>query len=254
MNTTKSTLAEHRKKFSEAIKEAKLGGMDAFQYWFDRAENVNQAVVRGYWDFAVHILTPRVCEYIQNPEDKVALEIGYGGGRILNAACSFFKEAIGIDIHDEKEFVENFLKSQGKSNFQLIKTSGDTIDVSSESIDLIYSFIVLQHLPSFGVFEKYIEETYRSLKKAGIAQLYFGSFSYWKLTSKDQKRYARLGFREFKDVSPREISLVVHLKKIKKLVEGIGFQIVETGHSYMKVPDGFPNSRGHQDYVTLFKK
>ena len=56
--------------------------------------------------------------------------------------------------------VETFLRSQGKSNFELIKTFGRTIDVESETIDFIYSFIVLQHLPSFSVHESYVKETY----------------------------------------------------------------------------------------------
>jgi len=49
----------------------------------------------------IHILTPKVCEYIENPEETTALDIGYGGERILNAACGYFKQVLGIDIHEE---------------------------------------------------------------------------------------------------------------------------------------------------------
>jgi len=156
--------AEHQKRWTEATCEAQGQGDVAFQNWFDQTDSIWRSIVRGYWDFAFHILTPKVCSYINNPEQKTALEIGYGGGRILNAACSFFKQAIGIDIHNSADVVEQFLVSQGKRNFKLIRTNGRTIDVENESVDFIYSFIVLQHLPSFGVFESYVQESYRCLK------------------------------------------------------------------------------------------
>lgn len=175
------------------------------------------------------------------------------GGRILNAACNYFMEVIGIDIHDEQETVEAFLRAQGKENFKLIKTSGRSIDVDSESIDFIYSFFVLQHLPSFDAFVSYIKETYRCLKPSGIAQLYFGKYSS-KLKGIDQLRYFIQGYKEFHEVPVNYTSLVVRVSKVKKLCKGIGFKVVEVGISYKRVPDGYPKIRGGQNYVTLLKE
>jgi ubiquinone/menaquinone biosynthesis C-methylase UbiE len=243
---------EHQLRYAEEIREARLAGMNLFQSWFNKSKDINQSIVRGYWDFTFNILTLKVCEYIENPEEKIALEIGYGGGRILNAACSYFKEVIGIDIHDEQQTVEAFLKSQGKNNFRLIKTSGRTIDVDSESIDFIYSFIVLQHLPSFDVFVSYLKESYRCLKLGGVAQLYFGKWS--KLNKVNQLRYVIQGYKEIPEAPVNYTSLVVHVSKMKKLCRDIGFKVLEIGTSYKRVPDGYPKKIGGQNYVALLKK
>ncbi|MCX7934984.1 MAG: hypothetical protein N3A66_06965 [Planctomycetota bacterium] len=78
----------HIERWNTAIRAAAAQGETAFQSWFNQAESVAQATVRGYWDFAVHILTSAVCAAIREPEKLTALEIGYGGGRLLNASHS----------------------------------------------------------------------------------------------------------------------------------------------------------------------
>ena len=241
---------EHQIRYSTAIREARIKGMDVFQGWFDTSKSANQSLIRGYWDFVFHIIKPKVCEYIERPENKIALEIGYGGGRLLNAACSFFKQVIGIDIHDEKETVKNFLRSQNKYNFILIKTPGRSIDIDSESVDFIYSFIVLQHLPTFEVFSNYLKEAYRCLKSGGVAQLYFGRFS--KLNPLDQLIFFLKGYKEIE--SPvNHTSLVIRLAKVEEMCRNLGFKIVDTGPSYKGVPDGYPHRRGGQNFITLLK-
>lgn len=242
---------EHNQEYMEAIRQARIAGMHSFQSWFNKAESVEQAIIRGYWDFGLHILTRKVCELVEEPEQKTALEIGYGGGRLLNAACSYFKKAIGIDIHDEQETVAAFLRDQGKNNFKLLKTSGMAIDVEPESIDLIYSFIVLQHLPSFDTFCGYITETHRCLEPGGVAQLYFGKFG-----RKMIVRYPRdfvQGCKEILDAPVNYTSLVIRISKVRKICEDTGFRVIETGSSYKRVPDGYPKIKGGQNYITLLK-
>ena len=243
---------EHRQRYSEEIAKAKQAGADQFQAWFDKSRDVHQSIVRGYWDFSIHILTPEVCRHICNPEDKAALEIGYGGGRLLNAACSYFKQVIGIDIHGEQETVEEFLRSQGKQNFQLLRTTGRTIDVDSSSIDFVYSFIVLQHLPSYAVLESYVKETYRCLRAGGVAQLYYGKYS--RLGLLGPLRHLIQGYKEIPTAKVNFISLVVHTFKMKGLCTGCGFEIVDSGTSFKRVPDGYPQAKGGQNYITLVKQ
>ena len=243
---------EDQRKFEEAIRTARLGGMHSFQRWFNQSSDVQQSLVRGYWDLSLHILTPKVCEYIRSPEEKTALEIGYGGGRILNAACSFFREAIGIDIHAETESVEAFLRSQGKDNFRLIRTAGHSIDVDSESVDFMYSFIVLQHVPRYDVFASYVAEAYRCLKSGGVAQLYFGRYS--TLRPLDQLRHCLRGYKESPERPIDQKRLVVRVARAKRLCGEIGFSVLEVGTSYKEAPDGYPARRGGQSYVTLLKR
>jgi SAM-dependent methyltransferase len=247
-------LAQHQDRYSAAIRQARQAGDGAFQAWFNResSHTIQQCVVRGYWDFAVHILTPGVCAWMHNPEEKVALEIGYGGGRLLNAACSYFNHAIGIDIHEETAAAEAFLQSQHKQNYTLLRTSGTTIDVADESIDFVYSFIVLQHLPAFVVFELYIQEVYRCLKVGGVAQLYFGKFT--RLHPLYQVRYWLQGYKETRGKPANHISLVIRLARVRQVCNQVGFHIVESGTSFFQSPNGYPDRPGGQSYVTLVKR
>ena len=245
-------LEAHQKRYTEAIGHASKAGNIPFQNWFNQSINVEQSVLRGFWDFSVHILTPAVCAAISTPESKTALEIGYGGGRLLNAAAAHFGNVIGMDIHDEKTAVSDFLTAQGKTNFQLLRTNGAEISVPSDSVDLIYSFIVLQHLPNFATFAKYIAETARCLKTGGVAQLYFGNLTLHKQLQ--QWSQAKSGYLEFPDAQVNHISLLVRLAKVKSICRQVGLQVVDTGTSYKNAPDGLPNKKGGQKYVTVLKE
>lgn len=250
-----TSLAEHQRKYTHAIQQARRNGGEAgFQAWFNRetTATLQQGVVRGYWDFSLHILTPQVCAYLSNPEQKIALEIGCGGGRIMNAACSYFREVIGIDIHAEQQAVAAFLASQQKQNFRLLRTPGDRIGVPDASIDFIYSFIVLQHLPAFSVFVCYLHEVYRCLKAGGVAQLYFGKFA--RLHPLYQLRYFWPGYRERPGAQANQISLVVRPGRVRTLCRQIGLAVVGCGSSFYRVPDGYASQPGGQNFVTLVKE
>jgi SAM-dependent methyltransferase len=252
MRNRSVTDGEDDRKFEEAIRTARQGGMDSFQRWFNQSKDVQESLVRGYWDLSLHILTPKVCEYIQGPEEKVALEIGYGGGRILNAACSFFGGTIGIDIHAEAESVAELLRSQGKQNFRLIRSSGRSIDVDSESVDFIYSFIVLQHVPRFAMFASYVAEAHRCLRPGGVAQLYFGRYTTLRLP--DQLGSLLRGYRELPERPIEQMRLLIRVAKAKAVCKAAGFRVLEVGTSYKGAPDGYPARRGGQSYVTLLKQ
>ncbi len=170
---------------------------------------------------------------------------------MLNAACSYFKEAIGIDIHEEQETVAAFLRAQQKTNFRLLCTSGASIDVASDSVDFIYSFIVLQHLPTFSVFVHYVREVQRCLKPGGVAQLYFGRFS--RLHPLYQLYFLGRGYKETHGVPANHISLVVRTGKVKRVCQAIGLRVVDSGTSYFCAPDGYPRRAGGQNYCTVYK-
>ena len=241
----------HQKRYSDAIHDAKNLGSDAFQNWFNRSQNTQQSIVRGYWDFSLHILTPGVCKLMTNPEQKTALEIGFGGGRLLNAACKYFQYVIGVDIHGEQVFVETFLKGQGNQNFKLLRTTNNEIAVEENSVDFVYSFIVLQHLPALNSLTGYLQEIYRVLKPNGVAQLYFGKFN--KPKHIKQLRPYLAGYNEIVNAPVNHVSLILRVSKMRALCQNYGFKVVESGLSYKTVPNGFPQNHGGQNYVTLLR-
>jgi SAM-dependent methyltransferase len=233
----------HRQRYSKAIRDARDAGGDSFQSWFNRADSEEAAFRQGFWDFAFHILTRPVYEHIEGPGALTALEIGCGGGRLLNAAAEFFGHAIGIDVHGELDAVGEMLAARGRTNVTLLQTDGTRIPVDDASVDFVYSFIVLQHLPRFDALVRYVEETHRVLRPGGVAQLYYA-----KLHSHDPRRR----YREI-DAPVNHVSLAVAPRELKRLARAAGFTVVATGGSVKRAPDGHPDKPGGQVHATLLK-
>jgi ubiquinone/menaquinone biosynthesis C-methylase UbiE len=243
--------------FREEVDRVACQGKDAFFTWFDSAQNTDMAFLRGQWDFMVHIGLP-LSEYISNPEDKIALEIGHGGGRILLAACRSFKKAMGVDVHDNNKLVEAELKNRGVSNFELFKADGSSLPVEDSTIDVVYSFIVLQHVEKIDIFKRYLEETYRVLKSGGIAILYFGRKCFFSLNSRSYFSYLIDCFLErlllikgFKEL-PAKVNcknLIISLRYAEKLAKRCGFLILKECVSHKKVPDGISLCGGQHGLI-----
>jgi SAM-dependent methyltransferase len=238
------TELSHVDRYATAISAARQRGDSTFQNWFDRAENAEAAVVQGYWDFAAHILTPTVVELLERRSDLHALEIGCGGGRLLNAACSYFQTVVGVDVHDDLDYVDAFLRGRGRTNFSLARTNGDALPTGNASVDFVYSFIVLQHLPTWANLVSYLEETYRCLKPGGVAQLYFGRL-------RPPRRPLR-GYEEI-DSAVNHLSLLVSPRRVQRTALSLGFRVVDAGVSDKTGPGG-GRGRGAQGYVTLLKQ
>lgn len=232
--------------FREELAKAADEGEDQFFGWFDNAKDKDSSFVRGSWDFMVHVAQP-MAPYVTNPEDKVALEIGHGGGRLLAAASRCFRQVIGVDIHDQNAMVEETLRERGICNSRLFRTEGAILPVPSEAIDCVYSFIVLQHVEKFSVFKRYLEEGYRVLKPGGIAILYFGRKYRWSFNRSSRSLYLldrfveslwlKQGFEELR-APVNCTNLRVSLSHARKLASSMGFMVLRTLVSRRRVPDG----------------
>jgi ubiquinone/menaquinone biosynthesis C-methylase UbiE len=247
--------------FNEEISKAKGNSADSFFTWFNDSDNAAQAFIKGAWDFSIHIAAP-VSNWIDKASEKTVVDLGYGGGRMLAAASRHFRNAIGIDIHNEKNFVLQELKKRGIENVELYKTDGKSIPLEKESVDVVYSFIVLQHVEKIEIFEKYIEESYRVLKSDGLAVLYFGRESNYSL-GKSSKLLCFLdrlyenyklwnGYCEIK-ARVNEVNLKITLSYAKKIVSKRGFKILKSVVSYKRKLDGL-NHYGGQHGLILRKQ
>lgn len=246
--------------FREEITRAVGQGDDRFFGWFDNAKNMESSFIRGSWDFMVHIAHPLV-PLLANPEEKVALEIGHGGGRILAAASRCFHQVIGVDVHDQNVKVEEALRERGACNILLLRTGGATLPIVSEHVDCVYSFIVLQHVEKYAVFVSYLKEAYRVLKPGGVAALYFGRKYRWSFNRSSRVLYAcdrlieplllRDGFEEI--AAPvNSTNLRVSLSHAKWLAASVGFTVVRTLVSHRRVPEGV-SLYGGQNGLVLVK-
>lgn len=245
--------------FKEEISKTSKISDDAFFTWFNESQDKDSSFIRGYWDFAFHILSP-AWKYISTPENKTALEIGYGGGRLLSAASRFFNTVIGVDIHDNAVLVDEELRKRGIKNFQLLTSDGTSIPVEDNKIDFVYSFIVLQHVEKYEILISYMNDVYRILKAGGVAVLYFGRKTYF--PNRKSSRYM-LFFdklmesifisRGYREVPARvnETNLVVTLVHFKKIARSLGFDVVADMVSRKKIPDGLENFGGQHGLVLI---
>jgi ubiquinone/menaquinone biosynthesis C-methylase UbiE len=232
--------------FKEEIGKTADLSPEAFLTWFDAAASPEEAFVRGAWDFSVHIAQP-LAPYLRTPETKAVLEVGHGAGRILASASRHFRDAIGIDVHDRNDIVRRELAARGVGNVRLLETDGQQVPLPDGSIDVVYTFIVFQHVERIAVFNGYLREIQRVLRPGGLAMIYFGRWSHWSLASRSRLRYVadrvgerlllRNGYRE-QQAPVNHTNLLVTLGYAAHAARAAGFEVLDRVVSHSHVPDG----------------
>ncbi len=97
-----------------------------------------------------------------------ALDYGCGVGRLTRALGARFEQAVGVDISPVMlAKARAFNRAQGQCTFELLGPAG--LSAFSDGVfDLIYSHLVLQHIPDRGEIESIIGEFVRILRPGGI--------------------------------------------------------------------------------------
>lgn len=232
-----------------------------FTFFNGNCATIDEVFVQGAWDFSFHIASP-AAPFIDSPSKKVAMEIGYGGGRILASAATHFEHVIGVDVHKNSELVRSELSRRGVENFTLFETDGKTFPVSDGTIDFAYSFIVMQHMELVSIFEKNISEIARCLAVGGVGILYFGRVSRRSLNS--DSRWSAC-FDRIMETTPflpdyvenpahvNETNLLVSSRHARKVCSLNSMEILDQGFSRKNVPDG-AKRYGGQTYLVVRKK
>lgn len=113
-----------------------------------------------------------VQEFRRMPEvrrdERRALEVGCGMGRLMRHLSRHVGEIHGLDVSDEM-IRRGREKLSDVPNAYLHRTDGaDLAAFADESFDFVYSFAVFQHIPSRDVVIRYLEEAARVLKPGGV--------------------------------------------------------------------------------------
>jgi len=216
------------------------GNMLDFQNWFDITDSLHSVVSQGHIDFHTKILTPSVYRQIGDVRKKSCLEIGFGGGRLINAAACVFDRVTGVDIHDCFDMTDSFLKSLGRENYTLVHQN-DSSGILDSSQDFVFSFIVFQHFGSISVFYNYLDFAKRVLKPSGCCNIHFGK-NKWN----NQDYYLKSNL----EPGTANSTLFYSEEFVKKTIEQMGFQILEIGQ-HTKLP--WTTDMSGQFYIT-FKK
>jgi len=244
MGVGNKKITGHIDGFKEEIDMVSKKDLDLFFNWFNESGgDTDTNFIKGECEFTLYVLMPAM-KLLKDLKNKVALEIGYGGGRLLAAASHSFKEVIGVDIHSKVNIVDTELRKRGIDNFKLLQNDGKSISINDSSIDLVYSFIVLQHVEKVEIFNNYLKETYRVLKPGGVAVLFFGRLFQISSDTESKTLYRLDRFLErFHSKGYQEIvaqvnctNLKISLDYAKKKSKQEGFTILGQGVS-KKLPN-----------------
>ena len=105
-----------------------------------------------------------------------ALDFGCGVGRVTRAMAAYFAECDGVDISDTMIAKAKELNA-ASSAFTFMLLDGRDLSVFPDNhFDLVYSNIVLQHLPSRALIEHKITEFVRMLRPGGLVTFQLLSF------------------------------------------------------------------------------
>lgn len=241
MTNEKKIAEDHFKDWRKQIVD-RSDDDDEFLSYFDTATNVEEAYCQGHWDFAHHVLKSTALPYIGEPFEVKSLEIGFGGGRLLHAASNYFNHAYGVDIHDQFDKVNTLLKERHVDNCTLLKGDGRTIPLEDNSIDFVYSFIVLQHLPTIDILKAYLHEVKRVLKPGKPACLFIGHLPF------NFRGIKYLDIETRTVDTTRENTLLLRPSTTKKLLAKAGLKLKEIGRPRKKP---WRQDLGAQHYVIV---
>ncbi len=183
MTSIKRALADLRTRFrnlfkrNEKIDEAKskwneLARKDANYYIFtNKRVSSSEATYRksGEDDVREHLLNDDLLKDSIR-ERPVLLEIGCGNGRLSEFIAPHVGTLYGVDISEEM-----ILRARSRlghlENCVFRATDGMSFPLEDVSVDIVFSFITFQHMPSVGVIRKNIEDILRVLRPGGIAKI-----------------------------------------------------------------------------------
>ncbi len=169
-----------------------------------------------------------IVDFTRDKANAVVLELGCGKGRNLQNLLNlgFKGQAQGADISKANI---RFCRDRFKGSGRFETTNGlNLMPFPSEEADVVFSTIVLQHIPVWIVRNSLLGETHRLLKKGGrlYIQMGFGSSlvtpNGQKMAGYLENEVTALGTNGAFDVQVRtEAELTNHL-------ENLGFTVLET--------------------------
>ncbi len=99
---------------------------------------------------------------------ETVLDFGCGVGRLTRALSSHFTQCYGVDIAESMIARANELNQSITGCTFIVNSEPHLRIFSDNSFDMIYSKIVLQHIPNPQIIKSYIAEFVRVLKTDGL--------------------------------------------------------------------------------------
>jgi SAM-dependent methyltransferase len=106
------------------------------------------------------------------------LELGCGTGRMTHSFARRFAEVCAVDISPEMLARAREIHAEQENIRWLLGNGSDLSGIDSDSMDLVFSYLVLQHLPNESLVCQYIREMLRVLRPGGTVLFQFnGGFA-----------------------------------------------------------------------------
>ncbi len=109
------------------------------------------------------------------PAERTMLEVGCGVGRMTRAFSARFGRVFALDISPEMLRKAKALHENATNIFWVQGDGSGLYMIRDESVDFVFSYIVLQHVPTKDLVLRYICEMLRVLKPDGAFQFQFNS-------------------------------------------------------------------------------
>ena len=117
-----------------------------------------------------------------NKNKITILEIGCGAGRLLKPMSRDFEKVIGVDISELMIFqIKQRIKNL--NNIIAIVTDGQSIPLLYNSVDLVFSYTVFQHIKNYTTIENNFKNIYKILKPSCIFKVLLGCVKYKNMDS-----------------------------------------------------------------------
>jgi SAM-dependent methyltransferase len=154
------------------------------------------------------------------------LEIGCGVGRLLVPLARRVAIAHGVDI--SPVMIEKSKSYAAEApNVRTALTNGTFPYLADASLDLVFSFIVFQHIPNRAPIRRYVEEAARVLKPGGVFRFQVDGRWWWKHPEGGPDTYQGVKF------SPKDV---------RKLLAGTHLSVVDEW-----------GAEGHYHWITARK-
>ena len=99
---------------------------------------------------------------------KRMLELGCGAGRMTASFAKRFEHVYAFDISREMLSRARQMHTEQRNILWLLSNGADLSCVASDSMDFVFSYLVLQHLPEEALAMQYIREMLRVLQPGGV--------------------------------------------------------------------------------------
>ena len=151
---------------------------NAFHYiasWREKWD-LNSFLASGEEDYQRFVLPAlERCKIV--PSGKVMVELGCGAGRMTSNFALHYTRVVALDLSVEMLERARQVHSMQRNILWLRGSGADLACLRSDSADFVFSYLVLQHLPSEDLVFAYVREILRVLQPGGAFLFQFNGSS-----------------------------------------------------------------------------